>query len=453
MLRFPRHIVDQLGWITGTFVASQILRLATNVILARLLAPQIFGIMAIVNSIRTGAELISDVGIGQNIVSDRDGDKQSFVNTAWTIQIIRGAVLGLLVFVAAGSIGKLYDDPNLVLILQIMSLIFVFTGLASPSRFLLQKWHQSKKLTNFDLALGVLNAFLNISFALYSPTVWALVAATMVYCVISAVATFFLTDWRGLRVEINRDYFRRIISFGKWIFLSSIIFFVSTNFDRLYLGAQIPLAVLGVYGIARTLSEAVTLLTQRVSSLIVFPRIAASKAEGAELRQRISRSRAQGLLVISIALGGAIAFADLIVILIYDDRYIGAAFILPLLLLGVWFSVLATIGESVLFGIGKPASSATGNMAKLLWVVLLLPVGLTSYGVVAAFIVLALADLPRYLVIAVVQRRKQLSFVRTDVSLTLLLLLTALLVRMAIVQLGFVPGIASFTEYASALQV
>ena len=77
-LGVPKSIVVRLGWMSVGYGGAQLLRLANNVILARLLAPPIFGLMAVVNSIRTGVELLSDVGIMQNIVSNPRGDHPDF---------------------------------------------------------------------------------------------------------------------------------------------------------------------------------------------------------------------------------------------------------------------------------------------------------------------------------------------------------------------------------------
>ena len=83
--RIPRGMIVRLSWTTGSFGLIQLLRLVNNVVLARLLSPPLFGLMLIVNSIRTGVELLSDVGINQNIVSNRKGHTPVFYDTAWTI--------------------------------------------------------------------------------------------------------------------------------------------------------------------------------------------------------------------------------------------------------------------------------------------------------------------------------------------------------------------------------
>ena len=83
--KISRPMIERLSWTTGSFGVIQVMRLVNNVVLARLLSPPLFGLMLIVNSIRTGVELLSDVGINQNIISNKQGHTPEFYDTAWTI--------------------------------------------------------------------------------------------------------------------------------------------------------------------------------------------------------------------------------------------------------------------------------------------------------------------------------------------------------------------------------
>ena len=96
-----RTVISRLSWITVSHVVTSALRLLNNVVLARLLAPSLLGMFPIVNLVRTGIELLTDVGIGQNIVSNKNGHDPDFYDTAWTIQVFRGLVLGAVCVVSA----------------------------------------------------------------------------------------------------------------------------------------------------------------------------------------------------------------------------------------------------------------------------------------------------------------------------------------------------------------
>ncbi len=78
-------VVRGVAWTTGTYAFSVIIRFGSNVILARLLSPELFGILLIINTVRQGIELSSDVGLAQNVVQNSVGNTPAFYNTVWVM--------------------------------------------------------------------------------------------------------------------------------------------------------------------------------------------------------------------------------------------------------------------------------------------------------------------------------------------------------------------------------
>src|SRR5687768_3709687 len=105
-------ILGGAAWTIGTYAASVAVRFGSNIVLSRLVAPEVFGMIVIVLAIRVGADLLSDVGIGQSVVNNPDGEKPDFYDTAWTIQVIRGLALFAVCQVLAGPIAELYRIPE-----------------------------------------------------------------------------------------------------------------------------------------------------------------------------------------------------------------------------------------------------------------------------------------------------------------------------------------------------
>ncbi|MEP2102426.1 MAG: oligosaccharide flippase family protein [Parasphingorhabdus sp.] len=446
-----RQMMSQITWVAGSYGASQGLRLFTNIVLARLLAPQLFGVMLVVNTLRTGIELLSDVGIGQNIVSNRKGDQPDFYNTAWTIQIIRGLLLFAIGLLLARPLAEFYDSDQLIEIIPIISVVFLLTGIQSPSRFILQKRQAVKAIALFDVFIAAVSAIVHIALALYSPTIWALVAGLIIATSISTTASFFLIDFRIHRIKISREHVRAIISFGKWVFASSVVFFLAMNFDRLYFAKEIPFAILGIYGIARTFSDMIGMLVQRVGAMMIFPKVAAFAKERSELRPAIAGLRMKALLATACGLSLIVALSDVVILVLYDDRYIAAAFMLPILMAGTWFSILSTMGESFMLGIGKSVHSAQANFAKLLWLVIAVPLALIYFGFVAALCVIAVADLFRYISLSFSQWKEGLSFLKQDLALLSLFAFLVVMWRYIFMQLGLVADIGTWLEYGGMI--
>lgn len=444
-------MIERIGWTTGAYGLVQIFRFATNLILARLLAPELFGVMVIVNTFRMGVELLSDIGIGQNIISNKKGEEPDFYNTAWTLQFMRGAILFLVGIAAAIPFAHFYDSDILAKIIPAISVIFLLTGVQSPAAFLIQKRLQLKSLAIFEIVVGALTAIVHIVLAYYSRTIWALVLASIISSVFHMLGTYFLIPGVKPKITISRQYLHVILHFGKWIFLSTLVYFLATNFDRLYLAQAIPLQMLGIYGVARTLADTVSLFVARVGNVLIFPMIAAAGHSTEILREKIQKSRFHVLAAAALAVSAFVASGDVIVFFLYDQRYHAAAAMLPVLALGVWFSILCTFSDSILLGIGRPIYGAIGNTTKLVWLLVGLPLATIRYGIGGAVCVIAAVDMVRYGPLWMAQRREGLSFTRQDVGLTIALLFMIVVWRQILALLGIADGFGELRNLAQLL--
>jgi O-antigen/teichoic acid export membrane protein len=439
----PRQMIERLSWTTGSFAVIQVMRLVNNVVLARLLSPPLFGLMLIVNSIRTGVELLSDVGINQNIISNKQGHTPEFYDTAWTIKVIRGTLLGAICFATSSLLARFFETPELATILPVIALIFIFTGFQSASGALLQKQMSLARISLFDMGVALLSVASHIALAYFTPTIWALVLGTVLNNAIALVASYLIIPGVKHRFILDRRSVREILTFGKWIFLSSVIYFLAMNFDRLYFAKQITLTMLGIYSIARSLADMLSTFVIRTSNLVLFPTVAAMQASGPEFRARMRHARRLMLALAAVGLAVFTSVSDLVIGLLYDDRYAQAGIMLPLMLLGVWISILGTVNDSILLGRGKPAYAAYANAAKLIGIVVGVPIAFHYYGLIVALLVLNAAEVVRYVVLWAFSREKHLAFGRDDLALTFLFLLAIVVCRELLSALGFSGGLSS----------
>lgn len=407
-------------WNTGCFIIGQGLRFATNVALARLLSPSLFGIMMIVNTFKTGVELISDIGPSQNIVSSPNADNPKFYNTVFTFQAIRGAFLWLALSAAGPLIAKAYNIPDLIWIIPVAAVGTLIVGLTSPARDFLRKALRFRELGVQEIAVSALSSATFIALALISPTVWSLVIGGVLAAVFSTCASYLLRAGLRLRFQIRREFAPEILHFGKWVFLSSIAFFLSTYYDRLFFAGAVPLGVFGVYGIARSISDLIWNLASRLGGNVLFPYVASALDTPRDaLHTRLAPIRLRFIAMSALGLAVLVTSSDLIIRVLYDRRYHEATWLLPVLVLGSWFSILAVVNESALLGLGKPFYGALSNGMKLIFLLVGLPLGFSLDGLLGATIVVAVADLPKIFALYLGQRRERLSFARQDAAATL----------------------------------
>lgn len=417
-------LVKGTAWIGGAFAISQFLRVVSSVVMARLLAPDAFGVMVIVFSLTNGIELLTDVGFAQSVVANKNADQPNFLDTAWTLRLIRGLLLSLVSFILGVPFAKYYNIPILKIILPTVSIYFLLAGIASLTQVVWQRQLRTIRQPLFDVSIDLVATAVSILFAYLNPTVWALVFASLFPNVVRCAASYAAMPELRHRFFISREYAKQIIHFGRWIFLSSLLFFFAQNFDRLYLGRTIPLQLLGVYGIARNFPEMLNSLVGRLGYTLIFPFTSAHVEIGRhEFRSQFKILRVSFLLLAGSGVAVLATFSDVLIMVLYDHRYHDAGWMVSIMMIGAWFSMLCTMNEYTLLGLGKSVYGAAASASKFLWLLVALPFSVLNYGLIGIVFAVAFSDVTRYIPIYVGQRSEGFSFLKQDACLTLLMVL------------------------------
>ena len=156
---------------------------------------------------------------------------------------------------------------------------------------------------------------------------------------------------------------------------------------------------------------------------MLFPYVASTlNTSRKALRQKLSPVRWRFIVVSAVGVAVLAVSSDLVIRLLYDRRYYEATWLLPILVLGSWFSILAVANELTLLGLGKPSYGAFSNVVKLLFLLVGLPMSFAFDGLLGATIVVAFADVPKILALQIGQRRERFSFASQDATATLVMI-------------------------------
>lgn len=308
-------------WTALSFFAAQGFRLGSNLILTRLLFPEAFGIMALVTVLLVGLTLFSDMGTGPAIMQSKRGDDPDFLNTAWTLQIVRGGMLWLTACVLAYPAAVFYDQPLIAVLLPVASLSLLFSGF-EPTRVDTANRHLLLgRLTVLDLLSTLIGIFVMLVLAYVMRSVWALALGGVITAAVRlALLTLFLPG-QGNRLRWEKAAGQELIHFGFWIFLSSVAGFLVSQGDRAVLGKYLSIEGLGVYNIGAFLAMFPIMLGSTVTARVLIPIYREHANEDAAGHKRLARIRffVTGGLIL------ALAFLALtgpwIVHFLYDDRY------------------------------------------------------------------------------------------------------------------------------------
>src|SRR5205823_1958369 len=133
-----------------------------------------------VNSLRTGADLLSDLGVGQNIVHNKNAEDPEFYNTAWTLQVLHGLLLWRLSAAAIWPLSIFYGSSILLVVIPVAALAFIFSGFTSVRRYLLQKRLQFVRLNLYETAVVIISSMAHVIIAFFYPSIWALISGSLI---------------------------------------------------------------------------------------------------------------------------------------------------------------------------------------------------------------------------------------------------------------------------------
>jgi O-antigen/teichoic acid export membrane protein len=396
-LTLRQRVLRAGSWSFAGHAAGQGLRIASNLIMTRLLVPEMFGVMAIATIVMMILNMLSDLGVRQNIIQSPRGDDPAFLDTAWVVQIVRGMLLWLVALLFSGglhfaNVGGLipphsaYAAAELPMVVAVNAFAAVILGFQSTNVAIAQRNFEQRRIVQIELAGQVIGLALMIPMAVATRSIWALVAGGLVASLASTMLGHLWLGRRRNRFAWDGSALRELIGFGKWAFVSSLFTVLALNGDRLMLGALVDPEVLGLFAIAALIVGAVEGALGRLFSAISLPALSEiARSEPARLREVYYRLRVPGDTVLLFAAGALFMAGELVINLLYDPRYAAAGPMLQVLSLslitaryGVAYQIYLAVGVprymaliqivrcAALFSL-VPLLYATGGFEAALW--------------------------------------------------------------------------------------
>ncbi len=307
------------------FGFSQVLRLASNLVLTRLLFPEAFGVMAMVSVFLMGLAMFSDVGVGPAIMQSKRGDDPDFLDTAWTIQIVRGVGLWAVACALTWPMSLYFGEPDLIYYLPIAALTQLILGF-TPTRYETANRHlRAGRVTLLDMGTQVVGVVAAIGLAWALQSVWALVISGLIAAAVQVLLfDMFLPGLRN-RFRWEKEAAHELIHFGKWVFLSTIAGFAIGQADKVIIGGWLSTHDFGIYNIGYFWASFPFMMGSVVVRKVMIPIYRESPPS--ESRENFLRLRKMRVLATSGMIGLVMVPAFLghyLIDLLYDPRYLSA---------------------------------------------------------------------------------------------------------------------------------
>lgn len=365
-LEILRRIVDNNSLFLMSANASQLfLRLLSTVVLTRILDPSAYGVLAIVAAIQIIVSLTTDLGIYPYVVKSNKAHEAQFLNEVWTIRLIRGIINTCVIFLLAPFIAQYARLPEIEDVIKAASIIPFLEALTSMSFATAAKEGRIKLLTISELIPAVLGIIFSIILCYVLDSYWGVIIAGYISAACKIYLSYSLFD-DAVRVPVfSLQAVKDIWAYSKYILPSSFISLVIGQIDKIVLARILPLKELGLYNVASNLGLAPIALVSSYSSRILYPIFSKSFTHYPENKNRVFYETDKKIrCLILFSFGLFCSLSDLIVNLLYDNRYNGASKYLFVLSLYSVISYVVSISNEALLAFGHLKTTFYSNIVR-----------------------------------------------------------------------------------------
>ncbi|MHC8380279.1 oligosaccharide flippase family protein [Pseudomonas sp. LB3P14] len=396
-LGLRKRAISAGAWNLGALVTSQAFRLGGNLIMARLLMPEMFGIMMIAITVSLVLHMLSDVGLRQNIIQSPRGDDPVFLNTIWTVQIVRGFILFASTLLLAAlawyaqtrnlwSTNSTYAAPELPLVLAVTGFSAIIVGFQSTKIDLAVRAFQQKKVVLTEFASQVVGLLVMLGIGYFTRSIWSLVIAGLVQSMVNTLLGHFWFEGPSNRLQWERSALDELVGFGRWILLSSAVGVLAMYGDRVWFGGSMTAGELGVYSIAVLILGAVQLALQKIVGAVALPAFSEATRTKDTVRLHALYYRLKLMLDLACLFLCGLFWtgSPLLISILYDERYAQAGNMMAILSLS-FFTMRYMLANQVWIALGHTKYQAMDNIIRVvsLWVLLplLLAIGGVKYAI------------------------------------------------------------------------
>jgi O-antigen/teichoic acid export membrane protein len=373
-------------------VVGLLMKSLRYMILARLLAKDAFGLLAIVYAVGAALEAFAEVGVKQSVIQNKQGAQYEYLNVAWWMQAVRAAGLFALAMALAPWISRFYGKEQLLGLLRVSFLAILFKGLVSPRAYVLEKEFRFGRAVLLSQGSAILATVITVAAALVFRNVWVLVIGFVVeaglLCLLSYVLVPFLPALR-----VDRRCLRELLRFARGMVGLPVLAMISFQTDVLVLGKCVSDEQLGMYYLAVTLVSVPMDLFSRIIGPVLLPAFVERQAEAATVSRMVLKIAA-GTAAVGLPLVVFLAScAGPILTVVYTASYAAAAVPFALLCGFVFIYAQSVIFGQLYMGLGRPDLHRGFNIVRVVIMLSLIYPAIVYFKLSGAAAVVLLANL------------------------------------------------------------
>ena len=388
-----------LFWTFAQRIGTQLVSFLVQIILARLLATEEYGIIAIVLVFVNICNVFVDRGFGRALIQKLDADELDFSSVFWASLVLTAGLYGVL-FAAAPLIAGFYGMDILVPVLRVMGLRLIISAVNTVQRAKVSRDMQFRKFFLSSLGGMAVSAAVGIAMAYFGFGIWALVAQNLTNVLIDTLILLVTVQWRP-KLQFSFRRLRSLFGFGWKVMLSALLDTVYEEFRTLYVGALHTANDLSFFDRGKQFPYLIIDNVNTSITSVLFPAIASQQKDPETVRGMTRRAMKISAYILSPMLLGLAAVAEPLVELVLTEKWLPCVPFLQILCLNCVLTPLHTANTQAILAMGRSDIALKLNIAKkgfgFLMVVLLTPVSVTAMalgGVATGVVSLLLNILP-----------------------------------------------------------
>ena len=344
-----RRVAIGATWLVAGRWVIRLIGLISVLVLARLLTPEDFGIVALAGLVVAVLDALTDFRFGQALVHYQDATIEEY-NTAWTFNVIRGTAVAALLVGGASLFAGIFRDPRLVQVFQVLAVVAILDGLQNIGTIQFTKDIRFDRDFRLKVIPRLGTFVVTLALAFLWRSYWALIAGMVAGRVTSLIVSYAMHPYRP-RFCISAS--RRLFAFSSWLMGGQVISLINQRLEQLLIGGFLSPALVGIYNVAYELAAMATTELVGPAAQALFPGFSQIANDKARLRQAYEKS-VQFVVAIGTPLGIGLALvAPEFIVIVLGLKWIDA--VLPLRVLSIMFSVsvLALASTGLLPAIGR----------------------------------------------------------------------------------------------------
>jgi O-antigen/teichoic acid export membrane protein len=373
------------GWVVGFRMITRLLGIVSTLILARLLGPGDFGLVALASGFAQTVDAVTNLSVHEAIIRER-APKRAMYDTAFTMSLIRGVLTGGVVAATAWPVSRFFHEPRLAVVLLALAasnLIGAVENIATADFMRTFAFHKEFQLWTIPRVLQVLAT---IGFAMVWPTYWALVFGIVTGRVLRTFLSYAMYPYLP---RITLTAWGRITAFTAWSWATYLIIILRDRIDTLLIGRLFSAGQVGIYALGCEIASLPTSELVEPLCRACFPSFSQLRHEGLSVEQTYVRLVAAAAIIVLPTGIGIAAVADTLVKLAFGMRWLEAIPMIQILAITATFGVIGSLSSTLFsaYGMLRTTFTITAAMTALRAALLVtfLPGGslTTAAGVVA----------------------------------------------------------------------